>query len=387
MLKLIQRIIRRTMIAVVSHLPLLNIIILESLPDLGDNAGVLFDFFLENDVAKKYKIYWFLNQSKTGNEKKIKNVDYIERHSASFLESLKLHYVLYRAKFIFDSNNFVYMQRKNQVRIHLGHGMPIKAPRKYCSEAREMSHILVTSNAFKPIYNDLFKVPEDCILNIGMPRNDDLFKKNQSLKETLFGNKKVVVWMPTYRQHKNGDLDVASNVHYGYGLPCLSSEKQVNELRDFVKKHQCVLVFRIHPAQNIDFLNLQEDEWLINGNDAFLNQNHLKLYELLALSDAMITDYSSVYYDYLLTNQPIGLTIDDLEDYSQTFELAFDYKENIKGDYLLDFNDVKQFIENVAIGNDELYPLRQEAKERFHDVTDGTSCEALLQYLKEYYQF
>ena len=103
MLKLIQRIIRRTMIAVVSHLPLLNIIILESLPDLGDNAGVLFDFFLENDVAKKYKIYWFLNQSKTGNEKKIKNVDYIERHSASFLESLKLHYVLYRAKFIFDS--------------------------------------------------------------------------------------------------------------------------------------------------------------------------------------------------------------------------------------------------------------------------------------------
>ena len=69
---------------------------------------------------------------------------------------------------------------------------------------------------------------------------------------------------------------------------------------------------------------------LVFINDAFLSDNGIINYELLGVADALLTDYSSVYYDYLLLDRPIGLCWDDYEEYK-----ANGFKVNKLGDYPL----------------------------------------------------
>ena len=124
---------------------------------------------------------------------------------------------------------------------------------------------------------------------------------------------------------------------------------------------------------------------MYNINDEFLNRHQLKLYQVLSLSDALITDYSSVYYDYLLTGNPVGLTIEDLDEYKETFTLAFDYKENIKGNYIYNIDELVSFIQSVSLGN-QLEDLLV-TKEKYHEDIGKSSCERIYEYLKNKYQF
>jgi len=360
-------------------LPTQKLIIFESSPDFSDNAEAFYRYLIEKKVNERYKIVWLFNKETSRMNQQEKNVSYLYRYSTHIIERIKVIYTLLCATYIFDSNVVVGLQRKDQIRIHLGHGMPIKAPREYCEHAGQMTSILVTSDFFKDIYCDLFKVQPSQVLNLGYPRNDYLLKDYTQQKENLFGNQKVIFWMPTYRQHKNGNMNVRMAKQLDIGLPCIHNKDELNLLEKIAEENNCCILFRIHPAQDQSFLNISENSRLININDDYLRQHQLMLYEVLSMSDALITDYSSVYYDFLLTSRPIGLTIPDLEEYSTTFELALDYKENIRGDYIYTFNDLCQFIQNT---HSELL----EVKKQFHD-DDGSSCEKLYQYLKETYKF
>ena len=54
------------------------------------------------------------------------------------------------------------------------------------------------------------------------------------------------------------------------------------------------------------------------ANDEYLKEKEIKLNQILSATDALITDYSSIYYDYLLTDKPIGLTINDIDEFKMS---------------------------------------------------------------------
>ena len=361
-------------------MPLNNMIIFESSPDLSDNAEALYRYFLEKKVNETYKIVWLCNKPVT-EQLMANNVLWLHRNADDVLTQIRVLYVLMRAKFIFDSNAFVGLQRRDQVRVHLGHGMPIKAVKEYCRTAGQMNEILVTSSFFNDIYEDLFNVDKTQILNIDLPRNDYLLKE-YPIKKQLFGDKKIVFWLPTYRQHRNGNKSVRMGSKLNFGLPCIDTKEQLDKLVETAKQNNWMILFRIHPAQDQSFLQTSTNEWLCNVNDEFLSQHQLKLYEVLGMSDALITDYSSVYYDFLLTDRPIALTIDDLEEYSQTFKIALDYQKYIKAQYIYQYDDLLNFMQNMQVD------AKQDiAKHMFHDYVEGQCCERLYNHLRTKYHF
>lgn len=106
------------------------------------------------------------------------------------------------------------------------------------------------------------------------------------------------------------------------------------------------------------------------------------VYELLAEADGLLTDYSSVYYDYLLTKKPIGLVIDDIADYESSRGLALDdYKEYIRGCYIYTLDDLCSFLERFARDIDLEYDDRMYAYENYCDFHDFKSTEWVVDFI------
>lgn len=114
------------------------------------------------------------------------------------------------------------------------------------------------------------------------------------------------------------------------------------------------------------------------------------MYQFIGSTDALITDYSSIYYDYLLTGKPIGLTVDDFDEYSKTtgfvFDNVFDY---IIGEHILNCDDFISFVKNASQGKDELKEKREEMNRLFNEHQDAHSservCDFIIEQLKNRY--
>src|SRR5699024_2389007 len=108
----------------------------------------------------------------------------------------------------------------------------------------------------------------------------------------------------------------------------ISNKNDVSELNNILFEEKILLIIKPHPEQNLKYFDdiFTEHIKVINNDD--LLYNNVDLYALLSESDALLTDYSSVYIDYLLLNKPIGFTIDDINNYEKN--LGFSVKDPLK---------------------------------------------------------
>jgi CDP-glycerol glycerophosphotransferase len=160
-----------------------------------------------------------------------------------------------------------------------------------------------------------YNVSSSCIRMFGLPRCDVLFDNAYcaTRKETLRGNflipagKKVILYAPTYRA---ADLVGDSQVP-------ITSSLWMNELSD-----EYIVFVRSHHLST-SFNQLTYNDFIRNGN----NPNDIN--DMMILSDILITDYSSVIYDYSLLRKPILLYLYDYKQYSVEWGFSFNYRDNV----------------------------------------------------------
>ena len=300
-------------------------IILESNPDLTDNTYSLFKTLLKNKVNEKYKLFWFVNDKNIYQNFNIKNVYFINAFGKmNFFENLKMKYINYKAKYIIDCNKLVYKKNINQKRLYLPHGMPYKLVAEYCDLIGEVDYFLSLAPFFDTTLSKLCHVDKDNIIDLGFPRNDDLFSKTKNIKN-LFKNKnfdKIIIWLPTYRQRENKNSKLNIQNFFGLGIPIIYNIENLRALNNFLKQLNILLVLKPHPAQDLSVIKTEKLSNFILLTNQDLEKENINLYEFLGQTDGLITDYSSVYFDYLLTKKPIAITTDDLEEYKKVFGFA-----------------------------------------------------------------
>ena len=191
----------------------------------------------------------------------------------------------------------------------------------------------------------------------------------RELNKHLF--KKMVVWMPTYRKVDSGEAP-ESNIQTDFDLPLLNSEEELKQLNRFCQQRQILLYIKKHPAQ-VPYTS----EGLNLSNIVFLSYNYLRRRgiqncELLALADALISDYSSAAIDYLLLDRPVAFALADFEAYRDTRGFVFaDPLNYMPGHHLYTFEDMKMFLDDVVQGLDPYAEKRRQIMPEVHNSCDN----------------
>ena len=124
---------------------------------------------------------------------------------------------------------------------------------------------------------------------------------------------------------------------------------------------------------------------LILITDETLRRADLQLYEVIAASEALITDYSSVFFDYLLLDRPIATTTDDIESWKEGRGFAFDLESmyNKATCRVPDQDALYAFTESVIKGEDPYAEGRREVRDLTNFHQDGKSAERVADFVIE----
>lgn len=374
-----------------SLLPSKKRIIFESHPEMACNTYPVYKYLLEKGLNKKYEFVWLSENASQYKDAPSENTKFINytKSAKSFGEKLKTMYYLSTAKALVYSNQLLGTYGKDRISLWLQHGMPLKASNgTYCIK-NKCTNALCMSEFFADNFSSDARVDKDKMIFMGFPRNDLLLTENDSLAKFGFDKyDKVIFWLPTFRQRtagarskKVGDFEMEVK---GTGIPAIDTVHEMQKVNFFLKANNCLLILKPHPVQDLSAMkdiNLS-NFFIISDND--LKEKGVQLYELLGRCDAMITDYSSVYYDYLLTDKPMGLTIGDIDEYIA--KRGFVYKnplDILKGEYIYDTDGLVDFLTNVVNSHDVKKEERTEIKNKIHTIQNATSAQMVGDYIIE----
>ena len=367
--------LKKTIRAFLRILPLSKTIIFESAPDFSDNTKSVYDEMLRRKMNDRYKMIWFCSSDFQG-EIKEKNVVVIKRGAK--LGNLRKKYILNRAKVIVCCNDFLLNRDNRQKSFYLTHGTPIKSVRSYYTIPRKIDFCVSASEGVSQIYAHEFNYPIEKIVPLGFPRNDELFR-NADIKSPLDTKcDKVIVWYPTFRQSKWGKTASI------YALPVIHDAEMAKSLNEVAKSNNTLIVLKPHFAQDLSYI---KDLGLSNIrfiDDSFFVNNGISSYEFVGSCDALITDYSSIYYDFTLCDKPIAAIWEDIEEYKQNPGLIDNYEHYMKGaEKIYTAEELEKFVSDVANGIDNLKAERNEVKALVNYSDDGKNAERVVDFIIE----
>lgn len=374
-------IIKRIINKLFCVLPLRNIVLLESIPVFSDNTKYVYQEMVRREEFKNYKFIWIVGKGD--------NVDFSQftvtnntsflKYSDDIISFVKKKYILSVAKILICSNAFLPKSRKKQYCIYLAHGTALKnCSGKYNVPPYVDDITCISSNLKKyDAIND--KCDESKLIPLGFARNDLLFGDRIDLKHIFNSNEntKYIYWMPTFRQNRN-----SGNSYSSISFPIIYSIKDAEIINEYAKQNNVMIIVKPHPSQDLSLIKAIKYDNLMFIDNLFLCDNCIDNYELLRSVDAMITDYSSVYYDYLLCNKPIGLTFDDFEEYNEKEGFTVDPNFIFSaGEKMYNVDDLCAFIKRIADGKDILKEERTRIIDYCHDYKDGKSTKRIVDYI------
>lgn len=372
-------------------IPLKDIIVFESHSDFCDNSKAIFNQIIRYGLNEKYKIYWLIDNKDSFESLKLDNVEFLQINPGpiykNIISEINRIILFARCKYYFFTHRNLARStpKKGQVFFNLTHGTPLKDSTGRHSSINKSSYILTPSEFSGNLRVKTYGGGKDKLKVLGFPRNDFLFEYNNILEKLGYSKRqfnKVIIWMPTFRRHKNSKTNDSGASNNEIDIPIISDYVELNELKQVLSNNKVLLIIKPHPAQDLKYIKIKEDFNIrIVTNDELFDKN-IELYNLLGESDALITDYSSVYMDYLILNKPIGFTIDDLSQYNRNLGFLVENPlEYMPGSKINKLSDMVKFIQDVCLEVDIYKKERNEICNLFNKYRDNKSSDRVLQFL------
>lgn len=343
-----------------------------------------FYLYMNQYHGDKIRSIWITKNKKLAEELRKQNYEAYELYSFK-----GMFYASIGGVYLYDNytKDISFWLSGRAKKINLWHGIPLKKinmdniydkvrhPKTFMEKARyalrRMSderpshYVVATSEFLSDIFSSAFATRK--VIISGYPRNDVLIsdviedfteKADASLdwmEKRKEEGKRIITYMPTFRE---------SEVE-------LFKVMDFSEFDEYLKNNNMVLCVKAHPKSAINRkLMLMESE------------NHFKQikvidsgadpYHIVKRTDCLITDYSSIYFDYLLLNRKIIFFPYDYEEYLQNSrELYFDYDLFTPGQKVYSMKE----LEVAIITPDESEPLREEMKRRMFEHPENISSE------------
>lgn len=316
-----------------------------------------------------------------------------------FIEKLnrffKLRSVVFSARVII-STHFQCLKGRKSISLEAWHGFPLKAMGLMdIGEKDNCQNVLFDKADFilsySPFYNTLLNA---CIgssvakyVCTGMPRNDFLFKSNgKRVLEKVIGeklnNKKIIFYLPTFREGYKNRIEgeqLSYNIFRFSGFSWSIFQK-------FLNMNSIKFVLKIHPNEVMLLSRLvgRISPEIVLLTEELLERKSVDLYEFLNAADVLITDYSSVYFDYLLLDRPIVFIPIDLEIYRKKRGLLLEpYDFWTPGPKVYTYEELEKEI-ITSLNNGNYYrEQRKVIQDIVHLYKDGESCKRIWNFINE----
>lgn len=340
------------------------------------SLGPIKQYLIENGYDRKYKIsYGYEDVERLGIGKWVKSLVMVK----SILTFLVSRHVFY------TSGQLPIKPSKRQVVIHVQHGNAGFKPLGKLANINNgdeffFTYMIATSELYIPIMAREYECPESCIKIAGDPMADAMLKAPRDIYD-FSSFDKLLVWVPTFRNselmgYKDSNLDT---------LIPLFDAQDYPELNEILAKYNIKLIVKLHPIQTVPngmqhhFSNL-----CIYSHDEFVASEY-DMYTLIAHSDGLIGDYSTVSMQYLLLDRPQAYVVPDIDDYAENRGFVFDHPEEYMGGHIVkDKNDFVLFIKDFASGRDVYQEKRRWVCDQIFKFKDANSCKRIIQLSEMY---
>lgn len=348
-----------------------------------DNPRAVFEEVKNDKSIKKIVI---LNSNKIIEPDLENNVFFYPLHS------LKAMYAMLRAGKIFTgySLHAVFGYRrlvdvKHRRIIQLWHGIPIKKIGLAVSSNLEghwpnecLRYDMTIANSVddkKAMERSFFPDSPEKVKLTGLPRHDLMVMAEDNLPEdykddlssikSRLNGRKLVLFAPTWR--------------YNNESPCAFDYEQLRELDEIFNKHNAVLGIRVHA----NMLRHHSGASFISDNIVYLN-DYTDVNVIMRETDALITDYSSLYLDFMVQDRPVLLYTPDIENYKSNRGFNYTADDFVPHEFLIqDFTELSKRICSVLDGEHTLDAQYHHIKAKFHKFdADGNNAKRVLDCVK-----
>ena len=292
---------------------------------------------------------------------------------------IKKPYHLVTSEYVMLDNVFLPMaflrMKKNVSVIQLWHGTGTIKKFGQCANTgmlkfleyhanQSITHLIVNSQYTNDLYQKAFGVKDEVMCIYGLPRTDVLFDEEmkQKKKEDFYQaypqlkDRNLILYAPTFRDQQVEHPEIKLPIH---------------EILRELPEHTTILL-RLHPhvAANFDQSSLAD-----YGEQVCLVSDYPDLNAVLLVSDILITDYSSIFYEYSLLGRPMIFYCYDLDEFSSEGRGFFeDYNVFAPGCVV---GNEQELIHALLNPEDSLAKAKNFAQKAFL-FTDGKSTDRLL---------
>lgn len=387
-MKLIKLIIIKVYICIAAILPVnKKLIVFESnlFRNCTGNPRYIYETIINQNIDINYKCVWIF-----------KNPDLIDKNSIPrnpIIVKYKtplFYWYMSTARFIISDSRLPNYLAKNKKSIYIQtwHGTPLKKlaldmtsldmagsnnitkyHENFISSSAKWDYLISQNNFSTNIFKRCFAFNKT-VLEIGYPRNDILINSNQddilNLKKRigLPLDKKIILYAPTWRDnqyYKKGEYKFASTIDFDALKSALSDEYVM-----IVKYHYLV-------KDNVDWGKYKDFIFQFGETEDIAS--------LYLVSDILITDYSSVMFDYSVLNRPMIFFTYDLDDYKNNLRgFYFDFLAEAPGPVVLDNDSLIDAIKNF---NMEDWKEKYEAfHNKYNHCDDGHAGDKIVELIK-----
>ena len=346
---------------------------------MGDSPYAIFLQMICQERFRTYTFIWVLDDPGNPLAQQFagrRNVKYIKRNSLRYL------YYLCRAKYLFNNNTFphYYQKKSGQIYINTWHGTPLKTlgkdirgtPGQHRNMARNflISDYFVNPNPFTADVlvraNDLRRIYAGQIVLEGYPRNDLLINADPiKVRHFLFEHcqvpldQKVILYAPTWRGEIGKAEDTSKEIY-----------QHIKTMQQLVPEGY-VLLLKVH---GLTYKYIKQDSAL---REVLCIPDWVETNELLSVVDVLVTDYSSIFFDFLCTGRPIVFFCHDKETYDHRRGLYL-HLHDLPGPVVDTPELVMQCIRNINNVREQYKEKIEQFRQTYCGKDNGKATERIL---------
>lgn len=233
---------------------------------------------------------------------------------------------------------------------------------------KQYDALIISSPYVSDHFEECFKVSPDVVKPLGYPLSDLLINNKQELQNKFFEqfpdlkNKRIILYLPTYRRYEHMNL-----IDFDYKIDW-------EGLNDYLTETVSIFLVKRHPLQIHN-----KQEFVPTDYDNIIDLGDVEYLPLLSSADALITDYSSSFFDYLLLDKPIIFYCPDTEEYLKNNGVYFNFPDDLPGHYCETFDEVLTSLRNIE---DEAH--YDDFKDYYMKSCDGHSTEKVANLIMNY---